>query len=345
MVAEIEQVVQRCGVCQRHRAAQPRQPLAPHAPPNQPWQVCAADLFEFKGNHYLLVVDYYSKFVEVAYLPNIQSMTVIKLFKNIFSRFGIPMKFVTDNGTQFSSAEFKKFSESWDFSHVTSSPLYPRSNGLAERNVQTIKKMLTKVSEDGTDWQLALLNFRNTPISGEPYSPAQLLMGRSLNTRLPTGTKVLDPRPVDPGELQATRAIRVARMKGYYDRGTKSLPQLQPGDKVYVRDGKVWVGAQVKSRDQNERSYWVQSDNGGIYRRNREQIMSVPNQGNAQVSPRIGGRYDVCDEHRDEAAPLASTIAPRSPTPPPPPPLPRDGTYYVTRSGRTVRPPKKFVPT
>lgn len=340
MGAQVEQAVRRCGVCQRHRAAQPRQPLSPHAAPQRPWQVLAADLFEFKGSHYLLVVDYYSKFVEVAYLANIQSGSVIKLLKNIFARFGIPTKLVTDNGTQFSSAEFKVFSESWEFHHVTSSPLYPRSNGLAERNVQTIKKLFTKASEDGKDWQLAILNFRNTPISGELYSPAQLLMGRSLNTRLPAAGHTLDPRPVDPAELQASRVHRVARMKDNYDRATRGLPPLHSGTKVRVRDGKVWVGAQIVRRDENEQSYWVKSDNGGIYRRNREHILLIPDSTNDQVSQRVHRRYHVGDEHQGETSSPPESQSPTSKSHHSA--QPTTAGSVVTRSGRIVRPPKQF---
>lgn len=46
MGAQIEEAVRRCEVCQRHRAAQPREPLRPHAQPTHPWQVIAADIFE-----------------------------------------------------------------------------------------------------------------------------------------------------------------------------------------------------------------------------------------------------------------------------------------------------------
>ena len=74
------------------------------------------------------------------------------------------------------------------FSVVTSSPNYAQSNGLAERNVQTIKNLLKKAKEGMKDEQLALLEFRNTPISGLQESPAQLLMSRRLRSTLPTAT-------------------------------------------------------------------------------------------------------------------------------------------------------------
>lgn len=87
--------------------------------------------------------------------------------KSIFARHGIVNILVNDNAPQYASAEFKSFAESWEFSHVTSSPHYAQSNELAERTVQTIKKLL-KMS---CDPYIALLEYRNTPLDGVGLSP------------------------------------------------------------------------------------------------------------------------------------------------------------------------------
>ena len=60
--------------------------------------------------------------------------------KKIFARFGIPETVMCDNGPQYISQEFEQFAKSYGFTHVTSSPLFPQSNGQAERTVQTVKK-------------------------------------------------------------------------------------------------------------------------------------------------------------------------------------------------------------
>ena len=376
MNSQIEETVYHCEICQRHRAAGPREPLRPHSIPSLPWEKIAADIFELKRKYYLLVVDYFSKFVEVVTLPNLQSGTVISKLKSMFSRFGIPKKIVTDNGTQFSSLEFKNFSEKWEFVHVTSSPLYPRSNGLAERFVQTVKRMFIKSSDDGTEWQLALLNFRNTPISGEKYSPAQLLMGRSLNTRLPTRSLLLKPQTIKLKQMHDTRKHKINKMKYYYDRGTKILTPLKPGDKVRVRDGKVWVAARVLGKASGERSYWLKVDNGGTYRRNRSHIMKIKSLGEGDTDT---GRYDfidtyskeprsVCERDRAQYAQASPARARAGPGPqstprtqsrlsPPSSPVTcaqpttsrdhHNSTHShpkitVTKSGREVRPPDRF---
>ena len=67
--------------------------------------------------------------------------------KSIFTRYGIPKVIVSDNRPQFSSSEFTAFSMSYNFSHTTSSPHHPRSNGVAERAVKMAKSLL-KNSKD-----------------------------------------------------------------------------------------------------------------------------------------------------------------------------------------------------
>ena len=67
------------------------------------------------------------------------SNDVITVMKDVFSRHGIPTELITDNGSQYKSFRFKKFTKEWDFQHDTSSPQYHQSNGLAEASVKTSK--------------------------------------------------------------------------------------------------------------------------------------------------------------------------------------------------------------
>ena len=49
---------------------------------------------------------------------------------------------VTDNGPQFDSPEMIKFAQDYEFQHTATSPYYRQANGLAERMVKTVKKLL-----------------------------------------------------------------------------------------------------------------------------------------------------------------------------------------------------------
>ena len=102
--------------------------------------------------------------------------------KSIFARHGIPKTgipktVISDN--PFDTAEFKKFQREWDFKLTTSSPYHPKSNGMAERNIQTVKRVLKKALANKEDPYLALLALRTTPISNDSVSPAAKLMGRA----------------------------------------------------------------------------------------------------------------------------------------------------------------------
>ena len=112
------------------------------------------DLFELKGQSYLILVDYYSRWIETVHLKQTTSVAVMEHCKSIFARFGIPEVVLSDNGPQFSSRELLKFSQDYCFTHITSSPYHPQGIGEAERDVQTMKNLLKK----STDPYTALLN-------------------------------------------------------------------------------------------------------------------------------------------------------------------------------------------
>ena len=139
-------MIERCPESIRH-TSQRSEPLLSTKLPDYPWQRVGTDLFMLNGNSYLLVADYFSRYPEVVKLKSTTSSSIIENLKSIFSRHGIPETIVSDNGPQFSSQEFGDFSKTYNFCHVTSSPHFPQSNGLAERSVQTMKRLL-KESKD-----------------------------------------------------------------------------------------------------------------------------------------------------------------------------------------------------
>ena len=154
--------------------------MIPHEISDQPWAKAGIDLFSYKGHEYILAVNYYSKYPDNAILPDETSRATTVATKSIFGRFGFPTTVVSDNGPQFTSNEFSAFARDWGFSHITSSPGYPQSNGQAKRAVQTVKEILLKCEEAGLHPSLGLLSYRITPLEEIGQSPAQLLMSRRL---------------------------------------------------------------------------------------------------------------------------------------------------------------------
>ena len=116
----------------------------PREIPTRPWRILSIGIFKLKSKENLDLVDFYSKFTFVYQIQrHPTSLNIIMILKKVFSEHGIPEILISDNGRQYSSAEFRKFTESCYFKHSTSIPCidtilyvyYPSSNGISERTV------------------------------------------------------------------------------------------------------------------------------------------------------------------------------------------------------------------
>lgn len=95
-----------------------KEPLECSEVPDKPWQVVGTDLFYFQGKNYVLIVDYFSKFVEFVMIPKLTSSNTINAIKSNFSRHGVPETIRSDGGTQYTSEEFQKFVKEWNVKHI-----------------------------------------------------------------------------------------------------------------------------------------------------------------------------------------------------------------------------------
>ena len=179
-----------------------------------------ADIFELQGKSYLVLIDYYSGFMDFA----ISSHEIIICCKSQIAQHGIPDILITDNGPQFSSDKFKISANTYQFNHQTLSPHYPQSNGRVEEAVQTAKRLIKKAIHDDKDPHLALLEYLNTPTSDALGSPAQRLMGRRTKPIIPITEELLKPQIIDPHTVQHELK---QKQKFYYDVYTKCLLKLQ----------------------------------------------------------------------------------------------------------------------
>ena len=178
----------RLSTCQEIKPTQRREPLICTPLPGRPWEKVAADICQWKKDNFLVVADYFSRYMEIVHLTNMSAATTIASLKNIFARWGRPKELITDNGPQFAGTVFAQFAKMFDFRHTTTSPHYAQANGEAERAVRTAKQILRQ-----TDPALALLSYRATPLQATGASPAQLMLGRLIRSTLPTLEENLQP--------------------------------------------------------------------------------------------------------------------------------------------------------
>ena len=113
------------------------------------------------------------------------AFTTIQQLRQLFAQFGIPDSIVSDNGPQFTAAEFQEFCRSNDIRHTRVAPYHPSSNGLAERAVRIFKEGLKKQSgKTVAEWMAQMFQYRITPHTTTGIAPAELLMRRKLRSRL-----------------------------------------------------------------------------------------------------------------------------------------------------------------
>lgn len=275
MNSQISDMISRCTICLHHQRQNTKEPMIPSRIPSKPWEIVATDLFTWDKSEYLIIVDYHSRYFEVAKLPNTKSPTVITHTKSMFARHGIPSEVISDNGPQYASKDFLLFAKQWEFKHTTVSPRYPQANGLVEKEVQTVKNILTKAKQDRRDPYLGLLEYRNTPID-DVGSPAQLLMSRRLRSIIPTTDAQLQPKVLDPHKVEEKLRLKQEKQKHYFDQHAKHLPTLEKGDRIRVQMGSHWKPGVVTEDAGTPRSYRIRTDEGREYRRNRRALMKSP---------------------------------------------------------------------
>ena len=106
-------------------------------------------------------------------------------FRLIFSEYGWPDTLVSDNGPCNVAETFTNLMKEYAVNHITSSPHYPQSNGLAEKFVKIVRNLFYKVKDEGTDIYKSLMIYHNAPLESMSKSPMQKLQQRSARSQLP----------------------------------------------------------------------------------------------------------------------------------------------------------------
>ncbi|XP_055623717.1 uncharacterized protein K02A2.6-like [Toxorhynchites rutilus septentrionalis] len=191
--------VKACQQCASAARSPPHSPPVPWPKSTAPWQRVHVDFAgPIEGDYYLLAIDSFSKWPEIIRTTRITSAATISILRGLFARLGMPVNLVSDNGTQFTSAEFADFCASNGIEHLTTAPFHPQSNGQAERFVDTFKRAVKKIREGRGSIEEALdvflLTYRSTPSRALPdqKSPSEIMFGRKIRTCL----ELLRPPPV-----------------------------------------------------------------------------------------------------------------------------------------------------
>ena len=185
---QLEQLILNCQLCLKYSRSKKKTDECStlgQEVPIAPWTKLATDLFHFEGQSYLLLVDYTSQFPIVRRLTSMTAQHIANHCKQIFAEYGWPDTLISDNAPCYTSKTFKKLMTEYSVNHITSSPHYPQSNGLAEKYVQIVKNLFHKAKEEGQDLYKHLMTYRNTPLSTTLQSLMQILSNRITRSTLP----------------------------------------------------------------------------------------------------------------------------------------------------------------
>ena len=253
--ADIEDYTKQCQECIK-RSQVAKEPLQPHDIPEGPWRKLGIDYFNFDGNSYVLICDYFSKF-PFLFKAKTSFWSLKDRLIDLFSIEGYPDEIVSDNGPPFQSKEFAKFLSGLGIKHTTSSPGYPHSNGFIERHIQMVKNMLLK-SSNTRSFQEVLADLRTTCIGTVLPSPAEILHGRNLTTRVQAEIDIKAIRSV----LQE-RQLKMTLDHDLSRRAKKARP-LVVGERCHVLGpGNQWIDAFTTGITDSGRSYETQVEATG----------------------------------------------------------------------------------
>lgn len=256
--------------CLQCKTCEARRPQIPHqqAPmqnivTSMPFEKIAADITELplshKDNRYVLVVmDYFTKYMNLYALPDQTATTVAKcLFEDYICRHGVPRSLHTDQGRQFDSDLIKELCRFLGVRKTRTSAYHPMSDGMVERANRSLKDQIAKfLYSKGGEWDDHLRHVEfayNTSVHASTnHTPYFLVHGREA--RLPTDVILGDlPRSTNatPGSpshyatsvrqrlysafntVADNIAVAGAKQKYYYDRHMKHKA-YEPGDLVWV---------------------------------------------------------------------------------------------------------------
>lgn len=281
MDVDIEEFISKCRTCEKFQTSNIKQHLIPHEVPEYPFEQVGCDIMSYAGEDYLVLMDYYSKWLECRQLKSKRSGEVIKILKEVFSTHGIPKKLFSDN-MPFASQEFVLFSREWEFQIVTSSPTYPKSNGESEKAVDIAKRLLKKAYDDKKDFSYALLEYRNHLITGLQASPSQILFSRITRTKIPIKQTLLDPKIQSKQSIINNSNIKQAKAKKYHDRNARHRHEFEIGQSVVYRKNKIWEPAIIIEKHSNPRSYIIKTNTNQIIRRNEIHLKKSKNKCNLE---------------------------------------------------------------
>ncbi|XP_044184326.1 LOW QUALITY PROTEIN: uncharacterized protein K02A2.6-like [Acropora millepora] len=263
---DIVKKVKSCDEFQAHQRTPAEAPLHPWEWPGLPWSRLHVDYAgPYKGEMFLIVIDAYSKWLEVHCMKSTTSNATIEKLREIFATHGLPATLVSDNGSNFITSEFEEFMKQNGIKHIKVAPYHPASNGLAERAVRVFKEGFEKMGEGSIQTKISrfLLRYRTTPHSTTGVPPSELLMKRKLHTQLDR---------IFPSVADRVRS-KQSKQKAVHDYHAKerTLEEVRAVHAKDFRYKKTWLPGTLVEKT-GPVSARIQLDDGTVIRRHQDHV-------------------------------------------------------------------------
>ena len=211
--------------------------------------------------YYLIVVDNYSKWPDVLRCRIPTTGSTIGFLHELFARFGVVDCVVSDNRSQFTSTEFKEFCKIFQIKHITTPKYHPRSNGPAERFVDTLKRAPKKASGTPTDKALQqfLQVYRITPNPNKPLavSPAEMIFARKIRSvfdkLLPKQNKLRKTTLAPKKGSTREKKIYFEKYQNNTSCWERGIIKKRIGDMVYIIEGPKYTHKRHQNQLQKRR--------------------------------------------------------------------------------------------
>lgn len=241
MDEDIHKFVKSCKGCLLVSAPSKPEPMSRKLLPNGPWMDCAIDFLGPlpSGEYLLVIIDYFSRYMEVEVMRIITAESTIERLDVIFTRLGFPYTITLDNGRQFVSDKFHEYCEQNGIYLNHTAPYWPQANGEVERQNRSLLKRLqignALLGEWKSELKRFLLMYNTTPHTVTNRTPTELMFGRTIRGKLP---HILDMEKVPTRDQVEDRDL-IQKEKGKeradMRRGARQS-DIEQGDKVLARN-------------------------------------------------------------------------------------------------------------
>lgn len=296
---EAENIVKTCRGCLLVSTPSNPEPMIRKQLPMGPWLDIAMDFLGPLpwGDYFLILVDYYSRYIEIEIMQRITSTETIKRISKIFCRLGYPQTITVDNGRQFVSEEFKSYCNNNNIVLNHTSPYWPQQNGEIERQNRSVLKRLKISYNMKKDWKADLLEYLmmyyTTPHSTTGKTPTELLFGRTIRDKIPSITEKWGFEMND-SEIRDIDLINKEKGKASEDnRRHAKQSEIQVGDRVLMKN--VIIQNKLTSMFSNDEYVVTQRKGAEVtvqnqrtdaeYKRNVSHLKKVPQPADLQTEP------------------------------------------------------------